>query len=154
MTLVEHTISHCLRLTAILILNISDIDYLVNKIIKITNEDSDHHDMIRAAIGNLIVESFQRAVPPTAYAGLLNNMLIDDYRIALSLTNESRQVMNTYICELIAAVHTKIDLVAKLKKHTPITIDTALNDAKAVFMISNIDLNILRNIEFRFYERA
>lgn len=140
------------KLVAILIVNISEVDVLVNEIVNVLDDTIEHGDMIKLSVGYLVKDSFQHNVPNNAYSILLINRLLDEYRIGISLDTSTSEFVDSKILTIVGIVHYKMHNIALTEKYIPITSDTTRIPNNSIFAVSNLDLHNFRTIEFKFYD--
>jgi len=150
--IINNAICSTHKLVAILIVNISEVDVLVNEIVAILDDDIEHSEMIKLSIGYLVKDSFQHNVPNNVYSILLINRLLDEYRIGISMDTLTSEFVDSKILTIVGIVHYKMHNIALTEKYIPITSDTSRIPNHSIFAVSNLDLHNFRTIEFKFYD--
>jgi len=140
------------KLVAILIVNISEVDVLVNEIVNTLGDATEYSDMIKLSVGYLVKDSFQHNVPNNAYSILLSNRLLDEYRIGISMDTVTSEFVDSKILTIVGLAHRKMHNIALTEKYVPITSETPHIPNRNIFAVSNLDLHNFRTIEFKFYD--
>jgi len=151
MNTINYVMDKTHTLSAILIVDIIAVDTLVSEVINICNKHTGTWDYIKNAIGYIITDSFHNTIPYRALTNLLTTMLLDEYRISLSLSSDEHDIVESLLVNIIKIVNTKTAAVAKTTEYIPLSHTIAVSIPRKVFCVHSVDLITFKNIEFRFY---
>jgi len=150
--ILERALSDRRRLDTIIVVSISETTVYVNNILKIV-DGYEHASMITTCLSKLVEEVLSKGLPNYLASDVLCDMMLDNYRVFISISKHNKKIISAYIDRIIDIVKSKIPLLINDTVNVLVTYGSDISSMDKALLITRVTLNEIKTVHFKIFNR-
>jgi len=150
--ILERYLSTRRRLDTIIVVSIPETTIYVDNILRIV-DGYEHPSMIIACLNQLVEEVLSKGVPTYLVADVLSDMMLDNYRVFISIPKDNKKLISEYLNKIIDIVKSKIPLLINDTVNVLVTHGSHIHPTDKALLITRVTLNKIKTVHFKIFNR-